>query len=120
MSYTTIHQCANDTAFQDRVVAGAMKEAIAGGPEFSESAFGAQLKLYPQAAINTFMWPLSVAGEDAYAYAVDNGNENPGGDPGVITDADIQAGIQHFWPTDVLSTPIIPDPTVTGPEQAQE
>ena len=114
MSYTTINQCANDEAFQDRVVAGAMKEAIAGGPEYVDSAFGAQLRSFPQAALNVFMWPLSVDNEQAYEFAVGNENPNPGGDPGVITDANIQAGLQTHWPPDPLATPIVPDATVTN------
>lgn len=115
MSYTTINQCANDAAFQDRVVAGAMKEAIAGAPEFSESQFADQLRQFPYAAVNVFMWPLSVDNEAAYEYAVESSNPNPGGDEGVITDLNIQAGIQTHWPPDVLPTPIIPDATVTPP-----
>lgn len=114
MSYTTINQCANDPAFQDRVVAGAMKEAIAGAPEFSESSFAEQLRRLPAAALNTFMWPLSVDNEAAYEYAVGNGNENPGGDSGVITDANIQAGIQAHWPHSELPEPIPVDTTISG------
>ena len=113
MSYTTINQCANDAAFQDRVVAGAMKEAIA-SPEYALTEFGQQLRQFPQAALNVFMWPLSVDNEAAYEFAVGNSNPNPGGDEGVITDANIQAGIQTHWPPDPLATPIIPDATVTS------
>lgn len=114
MTYTTINQCANDTAFQDRVVAGAMKEAIAGGPEFVLSDYGEQLRQFPAAAINTFMWPLSVDNEEAYEYAVGSENPDPGGDEGVITDLNIQAGIQKYWPREAIPTPIIPDQTVTS------
>jgi len=109
MSYDSINRCTRDAAFQQRVEAAAMKEAYHGDAVFSESSFGAQLRnstipaspvanLTMSLAINTFIWPLSVDNEDAYAYAVETGNENPGGDPGVITDAAIQAGIQHWWP----------------------
>lgn len=117
MSYTTINQCANDTEFQDRVVAGAMKEAIAGGPEYEFSEFGQQLRQFPQAALNVFMWPLAVDNEVAYEYAINADNPSPGGDSTVITDANIQAGIQAHWPRGEgasLPTPIIPDSTVTS------
>lgn len=98
MSYTSIQQSVRDVALQDRVTGGAMKEAIAGGPEFEGSAFGQQLRDNPILAINTFMWPTAVDYEAEYEYAVDQGNENPGGDEGVITDANIQASIQAHWP----------------------
>lgn len=113
MTYTTITRCTRDAEFQDRVVAGAMKEAIAGAAEFTESSFGQQLRALPQAALNTFMWPLAIDNEAAYEYAVNNGNTHPGSDPGVISDAAIQAGIQAHWPPDPLPTPIVPDQSIT-------
>jgi hypothetical protein len=100
MSYTTINQSVNDPALQSRVQSAAMKEAYAGGPEFSESEFAKTLKVNPGLSFNFFMWPTAIANEAAYAYAVDGGNPNPGGDPGVITDADIQAVIQTHWVLD--------------------
>lgn len=113
MSYTSIQAAVRDTALQDRVTAAAMKEAIAGGPEFVNSEFGAQLRGYPILGLNTFMWPTAVDYEEEYEYAVDSGNENPGGDVGVITDENIQASIQAHWPTEPAGIPedTRPDPT---------
>ena len=105
MSYTSIQAAVRDTALQDRVTAAGMKEAIAGGDEFKNSEFGAQLRGYPILALNTFMWPTAVDYEAEYSYAVDQGNPNPGGDVGVITDANIQASIQAHWPPDPAQIP---------------
>jgi hypothetical protein len=110
MSYTTITQCSRDVALQDRVTAAAMKEAIA-SPEYAMTPFAEQLRLYPPNALQQFMWPLSVDNEAAYEYAVDSDNPNPGGDEGVITDANIQAGIQQHWPNEVLPQPMPQFPT---------
>ena len=41
---------------------------------------------------------LASASGSPCSYAVDQGNENPGGAPGVITDADIQSAVQVHWP----------------------
>lgn len=105
MSYTTITQCTNDEAFRDRVTAGAMKEAISSAV-YGETAFGKQLLVMPSLALSAFIWPLAVDNEAAYEYAVNAANPNPGGDPTVITDANIQSGIQAHWP---------PDPTPPQP-----
>jgi len=105
MSYTTITQCTRDDHFRDRVTAGALKEAIA-SEVYSRTAFAEQLRRVPEAALSQFLWPLSVDNEVDYAYAIDTNNEDPGGDPGVISDAKIQAGIQHYWPDELLPVPI--------------
>lgn len=81
MSYTTINQCANDPEFLNRLTACAAQE---GHP-------------YPEvAATNILRWPLSTHAdiEDAYAYALNVGNEHPGGDPTVITDQQILSAAQ--------------------------
>lgn len=109
MSYQTITQSTRDAALQDRVVAGAMKEAISGAVEGSQ--FAAQVRQNPILALNTFMWPVAVEYETEYAYAVDQGNPNPGGDTGVITDANIQASVQANWPPEaVMNPPATPFP----------
>jgi hypothetical protein len=100
MSYTTINRSVNDPALQARVQAAAMKEAYSGGPEFSASVFAGQLKANPGIAFNYFMWPAAIDNEAAYEYALGAGNTNPGGVPGVITDANIQAVIQAHWVLD--------------------
>jgi hypothetical protein len=112
MSYTTITASTRDVELQDRVTAAACKEAWNGGAEFVLSDFGDRLRTYPVEAVTTFIWPVSIDYEAEYAYAIDAGNLHPGGDPGVITDANIQAAIQAHWPRDI-SVPLPPD--MNGP-----
>ena len=108
MSYTTITQSTRDAALQDRVVAGGMKEALAGAPEFAETQFAASLRFSPSLALSYFLWPTCIDYETEYAYAIDSDNPDPGGDPGVISDANIQAVVQLNWPPD--DQPIPPAP----------
>jgi len=108
MSYTTITQATRDAALQDRVVAAAMKEAIAGAPEFADTQFAAALQNTPSLGLSYFLWPTAIDYEVPYAYAVDSDNPNPGGDPGVISDANLQAVVQTRWPPD--GTPLSPAP----------
>ena len=112
MSYTTITQATEDQALKDRVTAAACKEAWAGGAEFVLSTFGERLRTYPQEAVTAFMWPVAIDYETEYAYAIDQGNVNPGGDEGVITDANLQAAVQAHWPRDT-QVPLPPD--MVGP-----
>jgi hypothetical protein len=109
VSYTTITQSVADKALQERVIAAAMKEAYAGGEEFSGSAFAAQLRPNSAMALNYFMWPTGIDYEVEYAYAVGEANPNPGGDPGVISDLNIQAVVQKYWPPDPVPAPQLPD-----------
>lgn len=111
MSYTTITQASQDTALQERVIAGGMKEAIA-SELLSKTEFAEQVRRTPYLALNQFLWPTCVEYETEYAYAVDQGNENPGGDEGVITDANIQAVVQTHWPADPVN---MPQPPIVQP-----
>jgi hypothetical protein len=81
MSYSTIHQCANDEAFQARLTAAAAQEGHA-NPEYAMSAL--------------LRWPVSSATDiaAAYEYAVNADNPDPGGDPTVITDGQILSAVQ--------------------------
>ena len=99
MSYSSIHQATVDEALRERVTAAASKEAWASA-EFSVTQFGASVRASPNIALSVFMWPVSIDYEDEYAYAVDGGSSNPGGDPGVITDLNLQAAVQAHWPPD--------------------
>jgi len=114
MSHESITQSTRDTALQDRVTAAALKESYGGGPEFSQSSFGAQLQRNPMLALNYFMWPVAIEYEDAYKYALDMNNDDPGGDEGVITDANISASIQVHWPKDGVP---LPQPELFPPEE---
>jgi hypothetical protein len=112
MSYTTITQSTRDEALKDRVVAAAMKEAIAGAPEFADSEFAVALKNTPSLGLSYFLWPTAINYEAEYAYAINAGDPNPGGDEGVITDANIQAVVQLNWPPDADPIPPAPLPEV--------
>jgi len=81
MSYTTIHQCANDPEFQARLMAAAAQEG-SDNPEYAMSVL--------------LRWPVASKTdiEDAYEFAVNGGNPSPGGDPAVITDAQILSAVQ--------------------------
>ena len=96
MSYNTIHQCANDEAFMARLEACAAQE----GEE------------NPNAAMNSLRWKVSSLTdiEEAYEYAVNSDNPNPGGDDTVITDAQILSAVQY------ILNPPPPDPPVAPPE----
>lgn len=107
MSYTTITQSTKDTALQDRVMAAGMKEAI-NNPTYAATPFGEQVRHSPQMALNYFLWPTATEYETEYAYALDNSNPNPGGDVGVITDANIQAVVQTHWPDQLVVEPQVP------------
>ena len=105
MSYISITACTRDTELQDRVTAAASKEAWA-SPEYSLTVYGERLRTYPEEALRTFMWAIAIDNEADYAYAVDNDNPNPGSDPGVISDAKLQAGVQAHWPADPAEVPL--------------
>jgi hypothetical protein len=81
MSYTTIFQCANDPAFQARLAAAAAQEGH-DNPEYAASVL--------------LRWPVSSQTdiEDAYEFAVNSDNPDPGGDPTVITDQQILSAVQ--------------------------
>ena len=87
MSYSTIHLCANDKSFTDRVTACIAQE---GSTESPESLTG-QIR-----------WAVAVSSdvEAAYTSALAAGNPDPGGDPSVITDGMILAHVQANWPAD--------------------
>ena len=106
MSLETITMSTRDEALLDRIRASISKET------FANEAFGntptGQLvqQAGPDAVLSQFVWPLGIDFEADYAYAVDNENPNPGGDPGVIGDDEIGSAVQTHWP----------DPQWTEPE----
>ena len=123
MTYTTIATCVQDVELQERVTAAACKEAWAGGPEFRDTVYGERLRTYPSEAIGTFMWAIAIDNEAAYAYAIDGGTQHPGRDPGVISDAALQAGVQAHWPPDPAQLPLplgMVEPTSGEPLVSEE
>jgi hypothetical protein len=82
VSYATIHQCANDAAFVDRVTACIAQEGDAN----------------PVAALGNVIWPVASKSdiEAAYASALAAANPNPGGDEAVISDGMILSAVQSI------------------------
>jgi len=111
MTYATIHTCTQDTELQERVIAAASKEAWA-NVDFAATEYGERLRTYPQEALTTFMYVIAIDNEADYEYAINNDNPSPGSDPGVISDAKLQAGVQAHWPASAA----VPNPTdMVGP-----
>jgi hypothetical protein len=104
MSLTTINQAATDEALLVRIDAGVWKEAL-NNPAYGDTSFGRMVIGGSAPTRSVFPYPVAVANEAAYESAVVGGNPDPGGDPAVITDADITAAIQANWPPDTTSPP---------------
>jgi hypothetical protein len=96
LSYTTINQAANDAELQARIIACIAKEATQG--EIGDTPTGLLVRTDPAQGLTFVLWPIAVDNEEPYEYAVNSGNEHPGADEGVITDAAILAGVQTHWP----------------------
>lgn len=90
MSYTTVHQCAQDAALNARLTAAIAEEQRAKGDTTD-----------PGALVGTLVWSVAAAPdiEAAYASALAGGNPDPGGDESVITDQMILSAVQASWPT---------------------
>lgn len=99
MSLTSITQAANDRALQARITAATHKEAIA-NPEFGDTDFGQAVQRGAADILTTFAYPVAVDYEAEYDSALAADNPDPGGDPTVITDANISAAVQAHWPAD--------------------
>jgi hypothetical protein len=98
VSYTTITASTADTALKDRITAAIAKETYA-NPQLGASLTGQQVMLNgPETMVHRFMWPIAIDNEAAYESALVASNPDPGGDPSVITDANIASGIQTHWP----------------------
>lgn len=82
MSYNTIWTSIGDEALRGRITSCVGQESEPGADPYS---------LFLQV-----QWPVVTATdvEDAYAYALNAGNKNPGGDETVITDAMLLSHVQ--------------------------
>jgi hypothetical protein len=85
MSYTSIHRCATDPSFMNRLVACVADEGAA----------------EPENEAARLVWPVAAADdiEAAYESALAADNPDPGGDPSVISDAMILGVVQANPPT---------------------
>lgn len=82
MSYTSIAVCARDPALTERVMACVAQE-------------GEDLNAMPA----QIYWTVAATSdiEQAYAYALEADNPNPGGDPTVITDQMLLSVVQAIY-----------------------
>ena len=83
MSYATIHACATDTAFTNRLTSCCAQEAVP--PDPASAAMNLRYDVASKPDI-----------EAAYASALAGGNPNPGGDESVITDGMILSAVQSL------------------------
>lgn len=107
MSLNSLAAQTKDQTFIDRINASVFKETYANA-QFKNSDFGQAILNQRTLPLPVFLWPVSVANEAAYEYALNAGNPNPGGDATVVTDADIQAAVQANWPPDPWPAPVTP------------
>jgi len=106
MSYTSLAAAMIDDALIRRVRAAVAKEAFA-NETLGATQTGIMIRANgPDLVLPKFMWPVVLNGETAYEYALGTENPNPGGDIGVISDADIGTAIQVNWPEDVTPLPV--------------
>lgn len=82
MSYLVQAQLASDTFILQRVTACVATEGVAD----------------PQGWVFRNQWQLSAqpGWVDAYKYAIDSGDENPGANEGAITDSMVLSAVQHL------------------------
>ena len=104
MSYNTLAQQVDDQALVDRVDAAIQQEARQ--PARIDTPEAALVINNTIGVIQNFMWWVSDATEAEYASALAAGNENPGGDEGVITDQMILSAVQAAW--DSVLGPFMP------------
>lgn len=102
MSYTSITQAARDKALQDRTLAAVQREARSNA-ELGATKFGQDVVKGLTLIQPIFAYPVAIEGEAAYESALAAGNPNPGGDPAVITDAQILGVVQGNWPPDTTT-----------------
>jgi hypothetical protein len=106
MSYSSIFASTVDQPLVQRIEAAIAKEA------FHNEALGkteaGRLVTEtgsPASVLGAFLWPCCVDFEAEYEFALNSGNENPGGDPAVISDAELLSSVQANWPGVPEATP---------------
>ena len=112
MSYKTIAQSTYDAALRERIIAATTQDAW-NNPTAFDTQYGELVRTLQENG-NSMVWAVCTATdvEAAYAYAINAGNHDPGGDEGVITDAMILSSVQSRWPQD----PPPPEPPPEMPE----
>lgn len=100
MSYQSIAKAFVDADLINRVRAAVAKEAFANEALGQTITGKLVLSSGPDVVLAKFLWPVCIATEAAYSYALDVANPTPGSDPGVISDGDIGSAVQVNWPAD--------------------
>lgn len=106
MSYTSIHRCANDPAFKERINACMLQQAW-NNAEVHDGDFAIAVRQAPLYGVDQLSWPTAIDYEEAFEFAVNSDNPNPGGDPAVITDDNILASVQAHWPSNPNQNPVV-------------
>ena len=105
MSYNSLARQSTDQALIDRVTAACVKETL-NNSDFGDSDFGNVVKRMPSVGGSTLIWPVSMATESEYEYALNSDHPDPGGDDTVITDAMILSAVQENWPENDTVLPV--------------
>lgn len=101
MSYTSIAAAVIDPHLIARVRVAIAKEAQNNLTLHETPAGQAVTRFGPDQIILPISWAVAIDYEAEYEYAINSDNPNPGGDAGVISDANIGAAVQAHWPTAV-------------------
>lgn len=105
MSYETIAKAFVDGQLIARVRAAVAKEAFA-NETLGDTIVGRLIiSDGPDTVLQKFLWPLCIAVEAEYEYAINAEIPNPGSDPGVISEGAIGSAVQANWPADVTIPP---------------
>jgi hypothetical protein len=99
VSYSTIWTSVGDEALRGRITACVAQESDVGADPFA---------LFLQV-----QWPVVTASdvEEAYAYALNAGNPDPGGDPAVVSDGMILSHVQATLAELEAQAPPLVNPT---------
>lgn len=99
MAFTDISVLAGDTDFLARVTAAYATETL--------TKVADQNYVWPESWSQLYAWSMAAQPGfgAAYTYAIQNGVEDPGKDPAVITDDQITAGVKS-----ILATVPTPEP----------
>jgi hypothetical protein len=104
VTFSSLNRAAGDAALNARTNACVQQESR-NNPTLSVTAYAEQVRTGQVSVPAWFAWPIAIATEAEYAYAIstDPPNPNPGGDPGVISDGEILSAVQANWPPDPVT-----------------
>src|SRR3954470_16983070 len=108
MSYSSIFASTVDQPLVERIQAAIAKEAFH-NEELGDTEAGRLVVETGShvSVLGAFLWLCCVDFEAEYEFALNGGNENPGGDPSVITDAELLSSVQANWPGLPVEPPVV-------------